>query len=201
MYSNVKRVLDLVFALILLPLLAPLILAVAVSIFLLDGRPIFFRQVRAGIGKKPFTITKFRTMSTAAIVPDGDESGRVTDFGAILRKTSIDELPSLWNVIKGDMSFVGPRPLLMEYLEVYSSRHSERHSVRPGLTGLAQVAGRNLLSWNQRLDLDVFYVHQQSLLLDLKIILRTLVLVPSLRGVDQANGATMERLSDGYDAR
>ena len=201
MYSNVKRVLDLVFALILLPLLAPLILAVAALVLFLDGRPIFFRQVRPGVGEKPFALIKFRTMSSSVIAAGGDESGRITNLGAVLRKTSIDELPSLWNVLKGDMSFVGPRPLLMEYLEVYSSHHSVRHNVRPGLTGLAQVAGRNLLSWNQRLDLDVLYVRQQSLLLDLKIVLRTLVLVPSLRGVDQANGATMERLSDGYDAR
>lgn len=201
MYSNVKRVLDLVFALILLPLLAPLILAVAALVLFLDGRPIFFRQVRPGVGEKPFALIKFRTMSSSAIAADGDESGRITGLGAVLRKTSIDELPSLWNVLKGDMSFVGPRPLLMEYLEVYSAHHSVRHNVRPGLTGLAQVAGRNLLSWNQRLDLDVFYVHQQSLMLDLKIVCKTMILVPSLRGVDQANGATMERLSDGYDAR
>jgi len=200
-YSKVKRVLDLVFALILFLLLSPLMVTVGVLVLFLDGRPILFRQVRPGVGEKPFALVKFRTMSGSAIAADGDESGRISDLGAVLRKTSIDELPSLWNVVRGDMSFVGPRPLLMEYLDVYSSHHSVRHDVRPGLTGLAQVGGRNLLSWNQRLDLDVFYVQQQSLLLDFKILLRTLVFVPSLRGVDQANGATMERLSDGYDAQ
>jgi len=200
-YWKVKRVLDFVFGVTLFLLLVPLMVATGILVLFLDGRPILFRQVRPGKGERPFAMIKFRTMSSPATAADGDESGRVTGLGAILRKTSIDELPSLWNVVKGDMSFVGPRPLLMEYLEVYSRYHSARHSVRPGLTGLAQVAGRNLLSWNQRLDLDVSYIHQQSLLLDLKIVFHTMVLVPSFRGVDQANGATMERLRDGYDSR
>lgn len=199
MYPKVKRVADLVVALILLLLLFPIVAFVGVLVFVLDGRPIFFRQVRPGLGEKPFVMVKFRTMSQAPASPNGDESPRVTKLGAILRKTSIDEIPSLWNVVRGDLSFVGPRPLLMEYLEVYSPVHSIRHTVRPGLTGLAQVAGRNLVSWKERLDLDVVYVQRQSLWLDIKILLQTILVVFSFRGIDQADGTTMERLTKGYD--
>jgi sugar transferase EpsL len=199
MYPVIKRALDFMLALILLVVLFPLVVLVGILIFTLDGRPIFFRQVRPGLGGKPFVMVKFRTMSEAPVGANGDESARVTKLGAILRKSSIDEIPSLWNVLRGDLSFVGPRPLLMDYLEIYSPGHSERHAVRPGLTGLAQIAGRNLVSWNERLDFDVVYVQQQSLLLDIKILLRTIFVVVSFRGIDQADGSTMVRLTKGYD--
>ena len=144
-------------------------------------------------------MVKFRTMSQGPAAANGDESPRVTKLGAILRKTSIDEIPSLWNVVRGDLSFVGPRPLLMDYLEFYSPVHSLRHTVRPGLTGLAQVAGRNLVSWKERLDLDVVYVQRQSLWLDITILFQTILVVLSFRGIDQADGSTMVRLTKGYD--
>ena len=200
MYSRIKRVVDLVVALILILLLFPVVVIVGVMVFALDGRPVFFRQVRPGLGEKPFVMVKFRTMSQVPAAASGNESARVTKLGAILRKTSIDEIPSLWNVVKGDMSFVGPRPLLMDYLEVYSPVHSLRHTVRPGLTGLAQIAGRNLVSWKERLDLDVVYVQRQSLWLDIKILFQTILVVCSFRGIDQADGSTMVRLTKGYDA-
>ena len=199
MYPRVKRVVDLVVALILLLLLFPVVAIVGVLVFVRDGRPVFFRQVRPGLGEKPFVMVKFRTMSQAPAAASGDESPRVGKLGAILRKTSIDEIPSLWNVVRGDLSFVGPRPLLMDYLEVYSPVHSLRHTVRPGLTGLAQISGRNLLSWKERLDLDVVYVQRQSLWLDIKILFRTILVVFSFRGIDQADGSTMARLTIGYD--
>lgn len=200
MYSRVKRVADLVTAVTLLLLLFPVVVIVGVFVFALDGRPIFFRQVRPGLGEKPFTMVKFRTMSHAPVAANGDESPRVTKVGAILRKTSIDEIPSLWNVVRGDLSLVGPRPLLMEYLEVYSPIHSQRFTVRPGLTGLAQVAGRNLLSWKERLDLDVVYVQRQSFWLDMKILFYTIPAVFGFRGIDQADGSTMVRLTKGYES-
>ena len=199
MYSRIKRVVDLVVALILILLLFPVVVIVGVMVFALDGRPVFFRQVRPGLGEKPFVMVKFRTMSQVPAAASGNESARVTKLGAILRKTSIDEIPSLWNVVKGDMSFVGPRPLLMDYLEVYSPVHSLRHTVRPGLTGLAQIAGRNLVSWKERLDLDVVYVQRQSLWLDIKILFQTILVVFSFRGIDQADGSTMVPLAKGYD--
>ena len=198
-YPAIKRALDFMFALILLVLLFPLVVVVGVLVFALDGRPLFFRQIRPGLGGKPFVMVKFRTMSEAPFAANGDESARVTKLGAILRKSSIDEIPSLWNVVRGDLSFVGPRPLLTDYLEFYSPAHSERHTVRPGLTGLAQIAGRNLVSWNERLDLDVVYVQRQGLLLDIKILFRTIFVVFSFRGIDQADGSTMDRLTKGYD--
>ena len=199
MYARAKRVVDFVVALILLLLLFPVVAIVGVLVLVLNGRPVFFRQVRPGLGEKPFVMVKFRTMSQAPVAANGDESQRVTKLGAILRKTSIDEIPSLWNVVRGDLSFVGPRPLLMDYLEVYSPSHSLRHTVRPGLTGLAQVAGRNLVSWKERLDLDVLYVQRQSIWLDLKILVQTILVVFSFRGIDQADGSTMARLTKGYD--
>ena len=199
MYPAIKRILDCAVAIVLLLLLSPLVGLIALLIFFVDGRPIFFRQVRPGLFETPFVMVKFRTMSSGPVAGNGDESGRVTKLGSLLRKTSIDELPSLWNVVRGDLSFVGPRPLLMEYLELYSPRHAPRHSVRPGLTGLAQVAGRNLVSWRDRLDLDTVYVEQHSLWLDLKILFHTITVVLSFRGINQADGSTMKRLAKGYD--
>jgi len=198
-YPAIKRILDCAVAIVLLLLLSPLVGLIALLIFFVDGRPIFFRQVRPGLFETPFVMVKFRTMSPDPVAGNGDESERVTNLGSLLRKTSIDELPSLWNVVRGDLSFVGPRPLLMEYLELYSPRHAARHSVRPGLTGLAQVAGRNLVSWRDRLDLDTVYVEQHSLWLDLKILFHTITVVLSFRGINQADGSTMKRLAKGYD--
>ena len=199
MYTSLKRALDFVFGVLLLLAMAPIVLVIAVLILLLDGRPVFFIQVRPGLRETPFRLLKFRTMSSYSEFLDGDESRRLTRLGALLRKTSLDELPSLWNIVAGDLSFVGPRPLLMDYLDIYSRRHRRRHSVRPGLTGLAQISGRNALSWKERLDLDVEYVENQTFWLDLRILVYTFAVVISLRGVYQTSGATMPRLSEKFE--
>lgn len=199
MYLKLKRALDSLVAVLLLFLLFPVVVVVGMAVFFFDGRPVFFLQVRPGFAERPFLLAKFRTMSRSSESASVDESARVTKLGAFLRRTSLDELPSLWNVMKGDLSFVGPRPLLMDYLGVYSSRHSLRHAVRPGLTGLAQVSGRNLLSWKERLDLDIVYVQRQSFWLDVKILLKTIVVIMSRRGVNQADGRTMTRMTGPYD--
>ena len=167
---------------------------------LIDGRPVLFRQLRPGLGEKPFALIKFRTMTACPPGSDSDELQRTTKLGVFLRSTSLDELPSLWNVLRGHMSLVGPRPLLMDYLEVYSPGHSLRHTVRPGLTGLAQVSGRNLLPWNEKLNLDLVYVQELGLWLDVKILARTASSVLSLRGINQADGSLMSRLTRGYDS-
>lgn len=199
MYNITKRFLDCILAIILVILFGPFLAFVSVLILLIDGRPIFFTQVRAGLNGSAFLLWKFRTMSSCIRSNHGDESSRVTTLGRVLRKTSIDELPSLWNVIKGDLSFVGPRPLLMEYLPTYSPHHFRRHEVPPGLTGLAQISGRNLLSWKERLDIDVEYVDKQSFWLDVWIFFRSVGVVLRSQGVNQADGATMLRLEKGYE--
>ena len=199
MYLLIKRALDLIFGLFLFFLLGPLLVFIAILILLVDGRPILFLQVRPGLRETPFLLVKFRTMTSTFLGLDEDESPRLTRLGGLLRKTSLDELPSLWNIIVGDLSFVGPRPLLMEYLALFSSSHRRRHDVRPGLTGLAQISGRNLLSWQKRLDLDVAYVEKQSFWLDLRILICSIGVVLSSRGINQANGATMTRLEKGYE--
>ena len=154
------------------------------------GRPVFFRQVRPGRGGRPFTLVKFRTMRAG----DGPDSERVTRLGRFLRRTSLDELPELWNVLRGDMSLVGPRPLLVEYLDRYTPREARRHDVRPGLTGLAQVAGRNAVSWDDRVELDVRYVETHSLGLDLRILGRTVLVVLRREGISAEGHATMPEL-------
>ena len=199
MYLLIKRALDLIFGLFLFFLLGPLLVFIAILILLVDGRPILFLQVRPGLRETPFLLVKFRTMTSTFLGLDEDESPRLTRLGGLLRKTSLDELPSLWNIVVGDLSFVGPRPLLMEYLALFSSSHRRRHDVRPGLTGLAQISGRNLLSWKQRLDLDVASVEKQSFWLDLRILICSIGVVLSSRGINQANGATMTRLEKGYE--
>ncbi|WP_229398008.1 sugar transferase [Micromonospora okii] len=173
---RVKRTTDVVLACALLVLLAPVLAFAAVGTLVATGRPILFRQVRPGLHGVPFTLCKFRSMRpTRPGEPfwDSDEL-RLTAFGRLLRRTSIDELPQLFQVVSGEMSLVGPRPLLMEYLPRYSAWHARRHEVRPGITGLAQVSGRSALTLGQTLDLDVEYVDTWSPLLDLKILLRTL---------------------------
>lgn len=172
---ELKRVIDFIVSLAFLVLAAPLFLFLIVLIRLRLGSPIFFRQQRPGLNGKIFTLIKFRTMRDAydaAGNPTPDEQ-RVSGFGNLLRKTSLDELPELINILAGDMSFVGPRPLLVEYLPLYNEHQARRHKVRPGLTGWAVVNGRNQLSWEEKFDLDVWYVDNRSLWLDLKILLMT----------------------------
>jgi lipopolysaccharide/colanic/teichoic acid biosynthesis glycosyltransferase len=188
-----KRVLDVVAAACGLVLGAPLLLIVALAVRLVIGSPVLFRQQRPGRNGKPFTLVKFRTMRdaydrTGKPLPD---AARLTRFGRALRASSLDELPELWNVLRGDMSLVGPRPLLMEYLPRYNARQFRRHELRPGITGWAQVNGRNEVSWPERFELDVWYVENQSLWLDLRILLLTLRKVVRPEGVAQPGHATM----------
>ncbi len=178
-----RRLVDVAVAGVATVVLAPVILLVAVLIRLRLGSPVLFRQPRPGLGGRPFELLKLRTMTDArdaagALLPD---AARLTRFGRFLRRTSLDELPELVNVLRGEMSLVGPRPLLVQYLDRYTPHQARRHEVRPGITGLAQVGGRNALSWEQKLALDVEYVERQSLRLDLRILARTVGLV--LRGV------------------
>jgi lipopolysaccharide/colanic/teichoic acid biosynthesis glycosyltransferase len=186
LYKNfLKRVLDACVAACALSVLFPLYVILAVFVRLKLGSPVIFRQQRPGLNEKPFELVKFRTMTDARaaskeLLPDSD---RVTPFGRFLRSTSLDELPELWNVLKGEMSLVGPRPLLMEYLPYYTEREHRRHLVRPGITGLAQTSGRNLLAWNDRLELDVQYVDSLSFIGDLRILLSTILKVLRRDGV------------------
>ena len=189
----IKRGLDIGLAAMALVLAAPVLLLVAIAVRVNLGGPVLFRQQRPGLHGRPFTMVKFRTMRDALgrdgrPLPDAD---RLTPFGTLLRSTSLDELPELWNVVRGDMSLVGPRPLLMEYLDRYTPEQARRHEVRPGVTGWAQVNGRNALSWEERFRLDVWYVEHQSLRLDLQILMRTLALVLRRTGVSANGEATM----------
>ena len=195
MTRSTKRIVDVIGATAGLVLLSPLLFAVVVLVGVFMGRPVLFRQQRPGKGGKPFLLVKFRTMEDRR-GPDGEilpDEERLTRLGHFLRETSLDELPELWNVLKGDMSLVGPRPLLMEYLPLYSPRQARRHEVRPGITGWAQVSGRNEVPWEERLEMDVWYVENRSLALDLKILARTLVKVLRRDGIRQRGAATMER--------
>jgi lipopolysaccharide/colanic/teichoic acid biosynthesis glycosyltransferase len=182
-----KRAFDVVVSSAALVVLAPLIAVVALAVRINLGAPVLFRQQRPGRHGRPFTLLKFRSMRDARdaggrVLPDGD---RLTPFGRALRRTSLDELPELVNVLRGEMSLVGPRPLLMQYLPRYTPRQARRHEVRPGITGLAQVSGRNALSWEERFELDVWYVDHQSLRLDLAILARTAMKVLVGDGVSQ----------------
>jgi lipopolysaccharide/colanic/teichoic acid biosynthesis glycosyltransferase len=163
-----KRIIDIVVSLCALILLSPVLLVIGIVVWASMGWPVFFYQVRSGLHGRPFTIVKFRTMRTAT---EGDgtpqpDDRRVTNVGRVLRSMSLDELPELWNVLRGEMSLVGPRPLLVDYLTLYSPRQARRHQVRPGLTGWAQVNGRNTISWEQKFEYDVWYVDSHSVLLD-----------------------------------
>ncbi len=183
--SMIKRIIDVAVSAVGLALLAPVLLLIALVIRCHMGSPVIFRQSRPGLEGKPFELVKFRTMREAngpngVPLPDAE---RLTWFGRHLRSWSLDELPQLWNVLRGDMSLVGPRPLLMDYLPLYNAVQARRHDVRPGITGWAQVNGRNALSWSERFDLDVWYVENQSLWLDLKIIWMTVREVALRRGV------------------
>ena len=191
----VKRLFDITGSAIALILLLPILLIVMLLVRIQLGSPGFFRQVRPGKDGKLFKMIKFRTMLDAKDsfgnpLPDSE---RLTKFGAFLRSTSLDELPGLWNVLKGDMSLVGPRPLLVEYLELYSPEQARRHEVRPGISGWAQVNGRNAISWEDKFKLDVWYVDNQSLWLDLKILLLTVKKVFVREGISADGHATMEK--------
>lgn len=192
-----KRTLDVLGALTGLLLLSPVLIVVAALIRGQMGAPVFFRQTRPGLRGRPFEMIKFRTMR-GATGPDGPplpDSERLTGLGRVLRSRSIDELPGLWNVLKGEMSLVGPRPLLMEYLALYSPGQARRHEVRPGVTGWAQVNGRNALSWNEKFALDIWYVDNHTLWLDLRIIWLTLRKVMKREGISAAGEATMPRFT------
>jgi len=192
-----KRVWDFLFILLAGLFLLPVILIVGLFVILKHGSPILFTQVRPGLHGKPFRMYKFRTMTNGKnehgeLLPDAE---RLTKFGQFLRSSSLDELPELWNVLKGEMSLVGPRPLLMEYLPLYSKRQARRHEVRPGITGWAQVNGRNAISWEEKFELDIWYVENQSLALDLKILLMTVKKVFVREGISAEGEATMPKFS------
>lgn len=190
-----KRVLDILGAGIGLLLLSPVLLVVSLLILRQMGRPVFFRQIRPGLHGRPFGMIKFRTMRDA-LDAEGNplpDSERLTPLGRFLRSSSLDELPELWNVLRGEMSLVGPRPLLMEYLPLYSPFQTRRHEVRPGVTGWAQVNGRNAITWDEKFALDIWYVDNQSLWLDLRIIGLTIRKVLTREGISAAGEATMPK--------
>ena len=189
-----KRLFDLLLAALLLVLLSPLLAAIAMLVWRKLGRPVLFRQPRAGYGGRPFSVIKFRSMTSrrdaqGQLLPDAQ---RLTPFGAFLRSSSLDELPELANVLRGEMSLVGPRPLLLQYLERYSPEQARRHAVLPGITGWAQVNGRNAISWEDKFRLDVWYVDHQSVWLDLKILWLTFWKALKREGINQPGQATAE---------
>jgi len=192
---NTKRFFDLFLVLLSLPLILPIYLLLMLLVLTKFNFPILFKQSRPGLNGKIFNIYKFRSMTS-----ERDKEGtlltdelRLTKFGKFLRSTSLDELPSLWNVLKGDMSLVGPRPLLVEYLPMYSTKQARRHEVKPGITGWAQVNGRNAINWNEKFDLDIWYVDNQSIWLDIKILCMTIKKVITRSGINQDKQATMEK--------
>lgn len=190
----IKRVFDIIFALIAVVLLSPVFLVVSIVIVISDGFPVFFTQVRPGKNGVPFKLHKFRSMKKAQdqkieLSTDGE---RITKFGYFLRRTSVDELPELFSVLEGKMSIVGPRPLLMQYLERYSGEQARRHEVLPGITGWAQINGRNTISWEEKFRLDIWYVDHWTFCLDIKIILQTVWKVIKGEGISQPGRATMD---------
>lgn len=200
--DRTKRLLDLAVALPSLIVLSPVLALTAVAIRRSMGPPVLFRQDRSGQGGRPFQLVKFRTMRPPAVGEEGPESDgdRLTALGRFLRTTSADELPSLWNVVKGDISLVGPRPLPVRYLPRYDARQIRRLEVKPGLTGWAQVNGRNSLSWGARFDLDLWYVENRTLLLDLRILMLTVSRVVRREGISQEAHATMSEFTGHGDA-
>ena len=193
----IKRLLDIIIASTALLLLSPLYAFVAYKVKKNLGSPVLFRQVRPGLHGKPFEMIKFRTMRDAVDAQGNSlpDSERLTPFGKMLRATSLDEMPELWNVIKGDMSVVGPRPLLMEYLPLYSPEQAKRHNVRPGMTGHAQINGRNAIGWDEKFKLDTWYVDNQSTLLDFKIMFQTVHKVLSKDDISAEGEATMTKFT------
>ena len=198
MYAKyIKRILDFILSLIALIVLSPVLLVVAILVRIKLGSPIVFKQQRPGKDEKIFTLYKFRTMTdkkdeNGNLLPDSE---RLTKFGKVLRSTSLDELPELVNILKGDMSIVGPRPLLVEYLPLYSEEQKHRHDVRPGLTGLAQVGGRNSLSWEEKFNDDLQYIKHITFFEDMKIIFMTVAKVFKREGIAQEGNATMEKFT------
>ena len=193
----IKRLLDIIIASIALILLSPLYAFVAYKVKKNLGSPVLFRQVRPGLHGKPFEMIKFRTMRDALDAQGNPlpDSERLTPFGKMLRSSSLDEMPELWNVIKGDMSIVGPRPLLTEYLPLYNTEQAKRHNVRPGMTGHAQVNGRNAIGWEEKFKLDTWYVENQSTLLDFKIMFKTVHKVLAKDDISAEGEATMTKFT------
>ena len=190
-----KRLFDILVSLFVLILFSPLYLFLAYKVKNNLGSPVLFKQIRPGLHGKPFEMVKFRTMKDAVDgqgnpLPDAE---RLTPFGKMLRATSLDELPEFWNVLKGEMSLVGPRPLLMEYLPLYNERQAKRHEVKPGITGYAQVNGRNAISWEQKFELDTWYVENRSFCLDIKILFKTVWKVVAKDDINAVNDATMPK--------
>ena len=198
-----KRPTDILLSALGLVALAPVMAAVAVAVAVALGRPVFFRQERPGLHGKPFRLIKFRTMLDAVDSQGNplDDAQRLTRFGRFLRASSLDELPELWNILKGDMSLVGPRPLLMQYLPLYTPEQARRHDVRPGLTGWSQVNGRNALGWPEKLALDVWYVDNRCFRLDLRILLMTVAKVLSRAGIAAEGSETMTEFRGTDDRR
>ncbi|HIX81715.1 MAG TPA: sugar transferase [Candidatus Erysipelatoclostridium merdavium] len=197
----IKRILDFILSLIALVILSPIIFVIAILVRIKLGSPVIFKQKRPGLNEKIFTLYKFRTMTDAK-----DENGnllpdniRLTKFGKILRSTSLDELPELFNILKGDMSIVGPRPLLVKYLPLYNKSQKHRHDVRPGFTGWAQCNGRNALSWEEKFDLDIYYVNHVSFLIDVKILFKTIKIVLLREGISSDTSVTMEEFRGSVD--
>lgn len=200
--KKLKRPMDFVLSLIAITILSPILLIVMFLVKLKLGSPVFFQQKRPGLNEKVFTMYKFRTMTD-----EKDENNmllpnhiRLTKFGKFLRSTSLDELPGLFNILNGDMSIVGPRPLLIDYLPLYNEDQKHRHAVRPGLSGLAQVSGRNAIGWNQKFEYDVYYVNNISFLLDCKIIFLTFLKVFKREGVNSTDTVTMEKFKGNSDS-
>ena len=192
----IKRGIDFILSLIAIVLLSPVLIIVSILVAVKLGRPVIFKQKRPGLNEKIFTMYKFRSMTDerneeGEFLPD---SLRLTSFGKKLRSTSLDELPELFNILKGDMAIVGPRPLLVEYLPLYNEKQQKRHFVRPGITGYAQVNGRNSISWEEKFDLDVSYVQNESFLMDFKIILNTIITVFKREGINSGTSDTMEAI-------
>ncbi|MCG8539345.1 MAG: sugar transferase [Clostridia bacterium] len=200
-YLRVKRVLDFIFALVLLIITLPILIIVAIAIKVESKGPVIFKQKRTGKNGKIFTVNKFRTMRVEAEKDDQllSDKQRITTLGNFLRKTSIDELPQLFNVLKGDMSFIGPRPLLVQYLDLYSTEQMRRHEVTPGISGWAQVNGRNTISWKEKFKYDVWYVDHISLTLDFKIVFMTINKVLKSEGVSQEGQATVAYFKGNED--
>lgn len=190
-----KRVLDFLLSLIAIIVLSPILLIVAILVRVKLGSPVIFKQKRPGKNEKIFTLYKFRTMTDAKdkegnLLPDSE---RLTKFGKTLRSTSLDELPELFNILKGDMSIIGPRPLLVEYLPLYNEEQKHRHDVRPGLTGLAQISGRNSISWEEKFNDDIKYIKNITFINDIKIFFNTIIKVFKREGISQENNVTMEK--------
>ena len=194
-YQRSKRIFDIFATIIFLLLFSPVIILLCFLVRIYIGSPIVFSQLRPGLHEKPFKILKFRTMSNARDAQGNllSDAQRLTKFGKLLRSLSLDELPELLNVLKGEMSLVGPRPLLMEYIPHYTAQQRVRHHVKPGITGLAQVSGRNLLSWEKKFEIDVWYVTHASMWLDIKIIFQTFFKIIKREGISASGQATMTR--------